>query len=110
MKVPIKLCAMVIRIYDKFLNKAYPFLYTDHWEYIIKLISGLASFILQVRTNLFEFFVIGKKGSHENKFPERIHVAVVELLYNSWIFSGLQNEQTWLVFKQCIHDIFARDT
>lgn len=48
MKVPIKLCAIVIRIYNKFLFKAYPFLYIDHWEYIIKLLLGLASHILQV--------------------------------------------------------------
>jgi len=95
MKVPIKLCAIVIRIYNKFLLKAYPFLYIDHWEYVIKLLLGLASHILQ--------------ASNDTKFPDRINVAIVELIYNSWILSGLQNEDMWTTFKNYIYLLINKD-
>jgi len=57
MKVPLKLCAIVIRIYHKFLFKIYPYLYIDHWEYVIKLLLGLSLYILQVIPSS-KFFMI----------------------------------------------------
>jgi len=47
-KTPMKMCAAVLRIYEKFFLRAYIYLFSETWEYIIKLLLGLSTFVLEV--------------------------------------------------------------
>jgi len=94
MKVPFKLCALILKIYRKFVFKAHSYLASDHWEYIIRLLLGLATHILQGVSTL--------KEKPKIMFPIQMNIAIIELLYNSWILSGLQNEEIWTLFKNHI--------
>ncbi len=50
-----------------------------------------------------------KKASTDTKFPDRICVAITELVYNSWLLSGLQNEDMWTTFKNYIYSLINKD-
>jgi len=96
-EVLFNLCEHVLRIYNKFIFKAYSYLSSDHWEYIIKLLLGLASHILNGIPAL--------NNKSKMDFPEKQAVSIIELVYNSWILSGLQNDEIWKLFKDHINKL-----
>lgn len=50
-----------------------------------------------------------EKASTDTKFPDRIVVAITELVYNSWLLSGLQNEDMWTTFKNYIYSLINKE-
>ena len=106
MKVPMKICAFVLRIYEKFLQKNYNYLFAEVWEYIIKLLIGLTTYVLEVKQEFCEFIL---QSGENAKYFDRISVGLVELLYNSWILSGLQNETLWGIFSSHLQKLVHKD-
>jgi len=43
-----------------------------------------------------------RKPQNRTKIPERVNIGAVELLFNSWILSGLQDEELWEIFRETI--------
>jgi len=97
-RVLFSLFSHVLRIYNKFIFKAYSYLYSDHWEYMIKLLLGLASHILNGIPAL--------RNQSKIRFSESINVSIIELVYNAWMLCGLQNEEIWTMFKDHIYMLF----
>lgn len=55
--------------------------------------------------NIYNFYI---QTSTRVKTPERVNIAAVELMFNAWILSGLQDEELWALFKKVIYRVLHR--